>query len=309
MIEGSVLAAVSGGADSTAMLHMLLEAGCGVTAAHYNHGLRESAGGDESFVRAMCLRLNIPFVSERGNVAKGSGVEARARELRYSFFERVRAERGIGCIATGHTADDNAETVLLNLTRGAGLQGLCGIPPSRSNIVRPILHLSRAEILDYLDKRGIAHREDESNGDTVYRRNHIRHAVIPALKEINPSLTCAVTRLTSSLREDEDYLMSLASEEIKRHGSAFPAKTLTGLPRPVAVRVCRLLAGGSEGYAPERIHIDAMLDIAAGGNGRRRNISSGLTVLKKNGMIYIELTKNTKGGGRHAPRLGEDTDL
>jgi tRNA(Ile)-lysidine synthase len=285
MIDGSVLCAVSGGADSVAMLHMLR--GLEVTAAHYNHGLREAADEDEAFVRDLCGLWDIPFVSGRGNVPKGAGMEAKAREMRYAFLERTRKERGLDYIVTGHNADDNAETVLLNLTRGAGLAGLCGIPQRRGKIIRPILRLSRAEILRYLAERDIPHREDESNRDTVHRRNYLRHKVVPALKEISPALTDAVSRMTASLCEDEEYLMAMARAEFT---SPYPAARLKGLPKPVAARVCRLLAGKLSDYPPERVHIEAMLDIAAGGNGRRRNISSGLTVVKKEGMIWVEKT-------------------
>ncbi|MCL2002528.1 MAG: tRNA lysidine(34) synthetase TilS [Oscillospiraceae bacterium] len=304
MIDGSVLAAVSGGADSTAMLHMLAAAGGKVVAAHYNHGLREAADGDESFVQALCGQWGVPFVSERGAVPSGAGVEARARELRYDFLERVRAGRGLDWIATAHTADDNAETAIMNLTRGAGLSGLCGIPYRRGRILRPILSLSREDVLGYLAERDIPYRKDESNDDTAYRRNYIRHEVIPALKRVNPSLTDAVTRLTASLREDEAYLTELAQAELDAH-TPYPAKRLTGLPKPVAARVCRLLVTDAGGAPPERLHVEAMLDIAAGGNGRKRNMAGGLTAAKKNGMIVVE--KTNRRNDCYAPGFGEDT--
>ena len=294
--EGSVLAAVSGGADSVAMLRMLADAGRTLAVAHYNHGLRDEAGEDEAFVKSLCGQWDLPFASERGNVPKGAGVEAAAREMRYAFLERVRAERGLDCIATAHTADDNAETVLLNLTRGAGLPGLCGIPYRRGRIVRPLLRVTREEILRYLSEREIPYREDASNRDTVYRRNFIRHQVIPALKKVNPSLTDAVTRLTDSLGEDEAYLAGLAREEISRPrgDGGFPAKRLLELPRPVAARVCRLLIQAAGPYPPERVHLEAMLNVAAGGNGRRRNLAGNLTVEKSRGNIHIFFT-NRKG--------------
>jgi tRNA(Ile)-lysidine synthase len=307
-ISGSVLAAVSGGADSVAMLHMLR--GGKVTVAHYNHGLRAAADEDEAFVRSLCGQWEVPFVSERGKVPKGAGVEAAAREMRYDFLERVREEQGLDTIATAHTADDNVETVLLNLTRGAGLSGLCGIPEKRGKIVRPILHLSRDKVIQYLTERDIPWREDGSNRDTVYRRNYIRHEVVPALKQVNPALTEAVSRLTASLNEDEEYLTSLALEEIAGY-DPYPAIRLTQLPKPVASRVCRLLALKKSDYPPERIHVEAMLDIAAGGNGRRRNMAGGLTVTKKNGMIVVERTenrrdKNASGFGEGIAHRGRD---
>jgi tRNA(Ile)-lysidine synthase len=216
--------------------------------------------------------------------------------MRYAFLEQERAERGLQWIATAHNADDNVETVLLNLTRGTGLSGLCGIPYRRGNIVRPLLHVLRADIIRYLEERDIPHREDESNRDTVYRRNYIRHEIVPPLKKLNPALPEAVTRLTASLGEDEAYLSALAAEEIREHGNAYPAKRLLELPKPIAARVCRLLYKEASPYPPERVHIEAMLDIATGGNGRRSCLAGGLTAEKRNGKIYIITTSDERRG-------------
>jgi tRNA(Ile)-lysidine synthase len=228
-------------------------------------------------------------------VSGGKSIEATARNLRYAFLERERAKRKLDFIATAHNADDNVETVLLNLTRGAGLTGLCGIPYQRGKIVRPVLHLSRDEIMEYLKGRGIPHRDDESNLDRIFRRNYIRHEVVPSLKQINPSLAEAVTRLTGSLKEDETYLSNIAYDEIHRHGDAFPTKILLELPKPIASRVCRLLYRKISPYPPEAIHIEAMMDVAAGANGRQRNLSGGLSAEKKNGNIFIVTTENGRG--------------
>ncbi|MDR0293881.1 MAG: tRNA lysidine(34) synthetase TilS [Oscillospiraceae bacterium] len=290
----TLVAAVSGGPDSVAMLHMFAGARHTVVAAHYNHGLRPAADDDEVFVRGLCEEMGVRFVAGRGDVAGEAarrkwGIEETAREMRYAFLERARAETGMDRIATAHTADDNAETVLLNLTRGAGLPGLCGIPYRRGHIVRPLLRFSRIEVMRYLSERDIPYREDESNRDTSYRRNFIRHEVIPALRQVNPALTGAVNRLTELLGGDEAYLSSLALEEYRQYGESnrFSAKRLAGLPRPVASRVCRLLFSEVSPYPPERLHVEAMLDIAAGGNGRRRDLSGKITVEKKRNHVII----------------------
>jgi tRNA(Ile)-lysidine synthase len=296
--EGSVLAAVSGGADSVAMLHMLIEYGREVAVAHYNHGLRVNAEGDEVFVCAMCRKLGVPFVSGRGDVFSVSGgkaLEETARKLRYAFLERERAKRGLQWIATAHNADDNTETVLMNLTRGTGLSGLCGIPYQRGRIIRPLLRLSKDDILKYLRERDIPNRNDESNLDTAFRRNYMRHEIVPYLRNVNPALTDSITRLTDSLKEDETYLSNIALEEIRQHDDGYPAKRLLGLPKPIASRVCRLLYKKISPYPPERVHIDAMLDVAAGGNGRQRCLSGNLTVEKRNGNIYIITTNDGRG--------------
>jgi tRNA(Ile)-lysidine synthase len=297
--EGTILAAVSGGADSTAMLHMLLESGQKVVAAHYNHGLRsKSSDGDEVFVCAMCRKLGVPFVSGRGDVfavSGGKSLEDTARKLRYAFLEREREKYKLDWIATAHNADDNVETVLMNMIRGTGLSGLCGIPYQRGNIVRPLLRISRDEILRYLRERNIPNRDDRSNFDTAFRRNYIRHEIIPELTKINPALTDAVVRLTDSLKEDEHYLLSLAFDEIMQHEDGYPAKRLLILPKAVAARVCRLLVKKVSPYPPERVHIEAMLDVAAGGNGRRKCLSGNLSVEKKDGNIYILFTNDKRG--------------
>jgi tRNA(Ile)-lysidine synthase len=228
-------------------------------------------------------------------VSGGKAIEETARRLRYAFLERERAKRGLQWIATAHNADDNVETVLLNMTRGAGLSGLCGIPYQRGNIVRPLLHVSRDDIDKYLRERNIPNRNDESNMDTAYRRNYMRHEIIPYLKKLNPALTDAIARLTGSLKDDENYLSNIAYEELMQHGDEYPAKRLLGLPKPIASRVCRLLYKKASPYPPEWIHIEAMLDIAEGGNGRRRCLSGNLTVEKRNGNICIINTEDERG--------------
>lgn len=314
--EGSVLAAVSGGADSVAMLRLLadiMESGqrvnrlsqaktdvqsSGTLAAHYNHCLRPEADEDEAFVRDLCENWGIPFISERGDVAaeaarRKRGVEETARDMRYAFLERVRVQTGADWIATAHTASDNVETLLLNLSRGTGLAGLCGIPQQRGRIIRPLLNVSREEIISFLSERGIDFREDGSNADIRYRRNYIRHNVIPSLREVNPALTGALSRTAELLREDEAYLSSLAADEWGRHGAVsdgrvrFPAKRLNELPKPVASRICRLIVTAINPYPPERVHIEAMLDIAAGGNGRKSDLSGGLTAEKYRNNLVV----------------------
>ncbi|MDR1693134.1 MAG: tRNA lysidine(34) synthetase TilS [Oscillospiraceae bacterium] len=292
MNNEQLLVAVSGGADSVALLHMLRDSG--VTAAHYNHGLRSEADSDEAFVAELCADWGVPLAVGRGDVAaeadkRGAGIEETARAMRYAFLEETRVSLGFGKIATAHNADDNAETVLLNLIRGAGTLGLTGIPPERGPIVRPILRLSRAEIAAYIREHNLRHIEDTSNRDPIYRRNFLRSEVIPLLKTLNPALTDAVTRLTGFLREDEEFLTSMAAEALKLHGrgSTFPAKFLLSMPKPVASRVCRLLVSALTGYPPELTGVDAMLDIAAGGNGRRRDLAGNLTAAKIRGRLVV----------------------
>lgn len=202
-----VVCAVSGGADSMALLWgmVLLQEKLGITvsAAHFNHHLRgEESCRDASFVRDFCAFHEIPFVCGEGRITAGQkGLEAAARDARYAFFDTLP-----GKIATAHTADDNAETVIMHMIRGTGLRGLGGISPVRGRIIRPMLGITRDEILSFLQENFIPHIEDSSNAGDVFLRNRIRHRVVPILKEENPALAENLSRMALRLRQDEAYL-------------------------------------------------------------------------------------------------------
>ena len=247
--SGRILCAVSGGADSMCLLHLLHSRGRDVVAAHFEHGIRgEESLRDAAFVQSWCRELGIPCVTGHGDVPvyareKGISMETAARALRYRFLEETAAEQDCAWIATAHTADDNVETVLLNLTRGAGALGLQGIPPCRGKIIRPLLGVSRREIEDYLEKNAVPHVEDSSNESDDYSRNRIRRRVTPVLREINPGLNEAVGRTARLLAQDEDCLSGLAKDFIDRFydGESLPGKELLALHRAVASRVIRRL--------------------------------------------------------------------
>ena len=247
--EGRILCAVSGGADSMCLLHLLHNRGRDVVAAHFEHGIRgEESLRDAAFVQSWCRERGIPCVTGHGDVPvyareKGISMETAARALRYRFLEETAAEQDCAWIATAHTADDNVETVLLNLTRGAGALGLRGIPPCRGKIIRPLLGVSRREIEDYLEKNAVPHVEDSSNESDDYSRNRIRRRVTPVLREINPGLNEAVGRTARLLAQDEDCLSGLAKDFIDRFydGESLPGKELLALHRAVASRVIRRL--------------------------------------------------------------------
>ena len=196
-----MLCAVSGGVDSMYLLHRMAELGAqrgfAVGCAHFNHGLRGAESDrDEAFVRAQCEKLGVPFYAGRGDVAsvRGMGTEAAARELRYAFLTHCADEHGYDWIATAHTADDNAETLLLNLARGCGLRGLTGIPPQRGKLLRPMLDTTRAQAEAYLTARAIPHVEDSTNAADTYARNRVRHHAVPALESVNHRLCAAYIR-------------------------------------------------------------------------------------------------------------------
>lgn len=206
---GRVLCAVSGGADSMALLHMLLlREDLTVCAAHFEHGLRgEESLRDAAFVEGWCRERSVPCLLEHGDVRRfarerGLGIEEAARELRYEFLERAADTLGCGIIATAHNADDNAETILLHLLRGSGSDGLRGIPRQRGRIVRPLLDTARAEIEAYLRENGIPHVEDSSNTEEAFSRNLLRRRVMPVLRELNPRVSEAMGRTARLLERD-----------------------------------------------------------------------------------------------------------
>lgn len=210
--ERPVLAAVSGGLDSMCLAHFLYAQGYRVSCAHFNHRLRgEEADRDEAFVRAWCEQNGIPFFSSSGDVRAharktGESIEEAARTLRYAFL-RETAQALHAQLALAHHADDNAETVLLNLIRGTDLRGLCAMQPVQNGIVRPFLELSRAELAAYAAENGIPHIEDSSNEDpAAAARNCLRLEILPRLKTINPRANEHIAATARSLSTLDDAL-------------------------------------------------------------------------------------------------------
>ena len=258
-----VLCALSGGADSVCLLALLRrEKDLTVLCAHYNHWLRgEESHRDEAFVKDLCRRWDIPCYTGGGDVAawareKGMGIEEAARELRYGFLQTVAAQNGADCIATAHTRNDNAETVLLNMARGTGLAGLGGIPPRRENLVRPLLGVTRQQVEEFLRRENIPWVEDSTNETDDYARNRVRHHLLPELERIHPGAAENIARMTESLREDEAYFQ----QQAERFLSGCPADRLSvsglmALPLPVQYRVLARFAGS----ALSREHRQAIL--------------------------------------------------
>lgn len=219
----TILCAVSGGRDSMALLHVLLELsgreGFAVAVAHYNHNLRQNAVRDELLVFDHCMMLGLPFHLGGGDVKEyakthGTSIEDAARTLRYEFLQKTAQECGADYIATAHHRQDNAETLLLHLLRGSGLNGLGGIAPVRGNIIRPLLMADRADIDNYIAKNNIPYAEDETNQDTVYTRNRLRLELLPLLEEIAPGSVGRIADTAQRLRSDEDFLRQYCEREI-----------------------------------------------------------------------------------------------
>ena len=272
-----VLCALSGGADSMYLLCRLLEGrekyGWTVYAAHFNHGLRPAAQRDEDFVRDWCKRQGVPLAAGRADVPafvrrEGLSVEEGARILRYRFLAETAEAEGLALTATGHHAGDNAETVLMNLIRGCGLNGLTGIPERRGDIVRPMLNVTRREIGDYLKEHGVPHVEDDSNADPAFTRNRVRLRLLPLLEELNPRAAEHICAAAARLREDEALLAAqaapLAAEGLDIPGGlALPVWVVREAPRPLALRCC---AGALDraGLGGEAVHLEAILNLGLG---------------------------------------------
>ena len=201
------IVALSGGADSVALLLGLLRLGQPLVAAHCNFHLRgEESDADEAFVRQLCEERGVKLYVEHFDTedyAKQQrvSIEMAARELRYDYFEKLRQQLGATSIAVAHHRDDNVETLLLNLVRGSGLKGLCGMRRQNGYIIRPLLELSRADIENYLHAEGQAFRTDSTNTDTAFKRNKIRHELLPLLRTLNPSVEATLAATMQRLAE------------------------------------------------------------------------------------------------------------
>jgi tRNA(Ile)-lysidine synthase len=269
----TVLAALSGGADSVALLDALVslsrEAGFVVEAAHLDHGLRPGSAEDAAFCGALSAELGVRLVSGCADVAARArqdrqGVEAAARAARYEFLRRVKGEIGAVAIAVAHTRDDQAETFLMRLLRGSGSVGLAAMRASSGDVIRPLLAVSRHEVLRHLAARGLPHREDESNRDLRYTRNRVRHELIPYLEHaFNPRVRAALARAAELVAAESD-LMATRPGGLDEQQGALPLPALSGLPlaqRRIAVRRSIAGAGGLRGVA--EIHLERILRLAA----------------------------------------------
>lgn len=256
--DGHILCAVSGGTDSVCLLHWLArlrgEFGFRLTAAHYNHRLRAAESQrDEAFVRSFVSKCcpDVELIVGSGDVAaqaaqNRAGLEETAREMRYAFLRDAAQTVGAQLIATAHTAEDNAETVLLHLMRGSGLRGLTGIPPRHGPVVRPFLTTRRCELEEYLRIYGLPHVEDSSNADERFTRNRVRRQLLPLLQDMQPQIVPHLEQTARLLARDEEYLTAQARQllpdpESVPGGCCVPAAAIAAQPDALAVRMIRLL--------------------------------------------------------------------
>ena len=277
-----VLVAVSGGVDSTVLLDILCQLapkqGLSLVVAHLDHRLRgDEAQEDARFVGRLAERYGLPLVSESvdvGAVAKEKkmGIEEAARTVRMRFLQETAQTVGAAKIAIGHTANDLAETMLYNLIRGAGTDGLAGIKPVNPPFIRPLLDVTRAEIVVYAHEYGLSWREDLSNADTSFTRNRIRHEIIPLLKELNPNLIASLSRTAEIVREERDAFIELLeqpwkevlrseSDEAIRLDRAYLELCPIGITRALLRRALDLIRGDLQGIG--KVHVDALSRLIA----------------------------------------------
>ena len=278
----SDICAVSGGADSMALLwgmYLLRERmGFFLSAAHFNHHLRGAeSDADEAFVAEFCEKYDIPLHRGGARVTPGEkGLEAAARDARYAFFATLP-----GRIATAHTADDNAETVLLHLVRGTGLKGLGAIAPVNGSILRPMLSITRQEVLDFLAEWSIPHREDSSNDTDEFLRNRLRHHVMPLLKAENPRLAENLSATALRLRLDEAALSELSQVEMD-------VEALKALSPALRSRALERFLKESGVREPEAAHIRQAEALVFSGNPSARAVFPGGVTI---GRVYGRLEK------------------
>ena len=277
-----LLVALSGGSDSVALTFILRDlAATGAFSvaglAHFNHHLRPTADRDEQFCRALAARLELPIVVGGTDVREYAaserlGIEEAARRARYAFLYRTATDVGADRIAVGHTLDDQAETFLLKLIRGAGLTGLGGIYPRREALVRPLLDSSRAELRNYLATRREPWVDDESNTDLTNARNRVRHRVIPELDAAyGGPTTASIARAAALAREDGAWLSDLADKRYRElasiddQGICFLAAELTTEPEPIRRRILLKALRDVAGLREVSLeHVEAAADILNG---------------------------------------------
>src|SRR5213596_2557011 len=258
-----VLVAVSGGADSVALLHVLATLapawGLRLHVLHVDHGLRADSARDAEAVRRLGQRLGVPVDVATVTVERRGSLEAAARAARYAALTACADRVGAARIALGHTADDQAETALMRVLQGAGLRGLAGIPPVRDRIIRPLIECRRADVVAELRRRGLEWVEDPSNADPKFLRNRIRHGLLPWLCEsVSPEIADGLVRVAAAARTTVGALDRIAASELERLAEfgdvavTLPVASLRALPRDVAAEILRQAASRLGSHAPLR---------------------------------------------------------
>jgi tRNA(Ile)-lysidine synthase len=303
-----VAAAVSGGADSVALLRLLVEVrselGIVLSVVHVNHKLRgEESDSDELFVRELALHHGLEFhlCEAPLDLARSSGIEAAARKLRYDFFRRLARQDRIGKFATAHTIDDQAETVLLRILRGTGIRGLSSIHPrlvlqdegegeARAAVIRPLLQFRRIELQEFLRERGQVWREDSSNRDLGFLRNRVRHVLLPVLLENFGAGTVENLADLAEIARAEAEEKEEQSERVEQNAHALPLEPgLLSLPLAASRRMVRdWLEASAEGAGVSFRLIEEILKLARGPAGKKIELPGGHTLCRTQTDLHLE---------------------
>jgi tRNA(Ile)-lysidine synthase len=283
-VEAPVVVACSGGPDSLALLALADASSLQPIAVHVDHGIRAQSAREAEVVEVHAGRLGAAFRSEQVQVMPGPNLEARARLARYAALDAARTATGATAILVGHTADDQAETVLLNLLRGSGSAGLGGMSAARAGIVRPMLELRRFETEELCAQLSFDPVRDPSNDDPAFRRNWIRHEVLPLLSNgSGRDLVPLLARQAEILRDESEYLDALARGVVPAEGP-MPARILTTMPRVLARRAVRQWVGPPP---PNAAEVERVLSVAHG-EVRATEVAGGRRVWRRDGQMHVE---------------------
>jgi tRNA(Ile)-lysidine synthase len=283
-IDAPVVVACSGGADSVALLALAVDAGLAPVAVHVDHGLRHGSSAERRDVEVVAAMLGVTSHSVRVSVGAGGNVEARARDARYTALRRARDEIGATAVLVGHTQDDQAETVLLNLMRGAGPTGLAGMAHARDGIVRPLLGMRRHETRALCEALGLPVLHDPMNDDRAFRRVAVRRDVLPLLTTIaERDLVPVLARQSDVLREESEFLDELAAASWPGEQGATVA-VLRSLPPVLARRAVRGWLGSPP---PSRAEVERVLDVARG-VARATELPGGRVVRRAEGRLVVD---------------------
>ncbi len=296
---GRIVVGFSGGADSMMLLHLLHQMKIPLLAAHIHHGLRGAeADRDEQVVRRFCEKFAIELRTLHTDVQKranqlGIGVEECGRRVRYDFFAQL-AENG-DRIATAHTLSDVCETVLFHLARGTGLKGLCGIPPVRGAVIRPLIAVTRGEVLDYCARYELPYVTDSTNLLPEYTRNRLRLRAVPVLKEVNPAFEQAVLRLTDQCREDEAYLQELAQQALllAKIQGGYRTQAFLQMPLPVRSRAILLAIRQVKNVTPAYAQMEQVQKALAAKKGNV-TITGNIFFCVEGDSVFIRTEKFNK---------------
>jgi len=300
-VHDKILLAVSGGIDSMVMLHLFIKANHNISVAHCNFRLRGAESDeDERFIEELCRSYNLKFYKKRFHTAgyasdKGISIQMAARDLRYEWLRQVREENDLDLLATGHNLNDNAETILINMSRGTGISGLTGIKSKSDHIIRPLLFASRQMISQYADQNTITFREDSSNIQTKYTRNKIRHKIIPVLEQINPSVIHSIGQTSEYLRSAftvyEQAVTSKIGEIVSRENSTscIEVKNIKNL-EPLSIWIYEIFKQWNFG----RLQVGDIIRLTDAATGKQLFSSTHILTKDRNRIIITGRYNNEK---------------